>query len=104
MNLFLSAYLSVYLVAGVWEGIIPRFLSSFTVSIAEDSSCNECCDKRFGGLYLLRVKVGRSPEMVDVRLRGQAISTPLPLHCYVSGVSSCTTFSIVSGCLQRSVL
>lgn len=27
---------------------------------------------------MLRVKVGRSPEMVDVRLRGQAISTPSP--------------------------
>jgi len=42
------------------------------------ASCNECRDRRFGGLYLLRVKVGRSPEMVDVRLRGQANYTPSP--------------------------
>ena len=88
----------------MFEGIIPRFLSSFMVYIAENSCCNECRDRRFGGLYVLRVKVGRSPEMVDVRLRGQAISTPSPLVCYVSGVSSCTTFRIVNGCLQQSVL
>jgi hypothetical protein len=102
----------------MWEGIIPRFLSSFTVYIAQNSSCNECCDRRFGGLYLLRVKVGRSPEMVDVRLRGQAISTlPSPpvlrlwrfvlyhfqychwLSATVCGMMSCRMCSICStGC------
>jgi hypothetical protein len=64
------------------------------------ASCSKCPDRRLGGLDLFRVKVGCSPEMVAVRLRGQTIPTPY----YVAVVSSCTTFSIVSSCLQQSVL
>jgi len=59
----------------------------------------------FGGLYLLRVKVGCSPELVDVRLRGQAISTPLsPSRVTSLAFRLVPLSSIVNGCLQQSVL
>ena len=74
--------LSVYLLAGMAcrkesyydSSAVPRCISLRI----PPASCNECRDRQFRDLYLLRVKVGRSPETVDVRLRGQAISTPSP--------------------------
>jgi hypothetical protein len=109
INLFLSACLSVYLLAGMLcrESYHDSFSAvSRCVSLRiPPASCNACRDRRFGGLYLLRVKVGRSPEMVDVRLRGQAISTfsPPPVLRLLR-FSSCTTFSVVTVCLQQFVL
>jgi hypothetical protein len=110
-ELFLSTCLSMCLLAGMLrrkESYHDSSAVSRCISLRiSPASCSKCRDRRLGGLYLLRVKVGRLPEMVDVRLRGQAISTPSPSPppYYVAGVSSCTTFCIVSSCcLQQYVL
>jgi len=97
----------VYLLAGMlcWESYHD---SSSAVSrcISQripPASCNECRDRRFGGLYLLRVKVGRSPEMVDVRLRGQANSTPSPPSRVTSRAFRLVPLSVLSLVVRNSL-
>jgi hypothetical protein len=79
MNLFQSTCLSMCLLAGMFcRKELYHDSSAVSRCIAlriSPASCSKCRDRRLGSRDLFRVKVGCLPEMVDVRLRGQAISS-----------------------------
>jgi len=105
---FISVCLFVYLLAGMlcresYHDSSSPVSRCMSLRIPP-APCNGCRDRRFGGLYLLRVKVGRTPEMVDVKAAWAGhLHSLSPTHV-VSGVSSCTVpLSVLSLVVRNSL-